>query len=434
MLDNKAIKGKKLLIVGGLTPLSDLVELAHRNGVFVGVADYNEDTFLKRIADAHHEVSATDVDAIVQLCKEEHYDGIISNFNDMLIPFVAKEAEALGTWSPFNEEQAKMSTDKHYFKEKCMEFGIAVPKEYDIKSLDDVESDFVEYPIIIKPADNGGSRGISVCYNKQELIKGYEKAVDASRSGRVIAEQFLPYDEINLTYIIQDGVVQLAAIHDRYFNEQQQGVIKVPDLYIYPSRYTDMFIERYNARIISMLQGIGLKNGSLFIQAVVKGDEVYLYEAGMRLNGCKTYQILEVENDYNTFEHLMYYALTGSMGEYKLFNPKFKRWYATWCVVSQPGTVIGKYLGEKEIASYPWFIHNGKRYHEGDKIPENSAGTLGQLSSRIHIYADTKEQLIERLQKVFELYRPVDKEGESILLPTHDIEDIKESLNYELNE
>lgn len=48
MVESEMLKGKKLLIVGGLSTLSDLVELAHRNGVFVGVADYNKNTFLKR--------------------------------------------------------------------------------------------------------------------------------------------------------------------------------------------------------------------------------------------------------------------------------------------------------------------------------------------------------------------------------------------------
>ena len=104
MINSNDVKGKKLLIIGGISMLSDLVELAHRNGVFVGVADYNENTYLKQIADAQHNVSATDVDAIVQLVKEEHYDGIISQFNDMLLPFLSREAESLGIWVSYREK------------------------------------------------------------------------------------------------------------------------------------------------------------------------------------------------------------------------------------------------------------------------------------------------------------------------------------------
>lgn len=432
MIQSEKIKGKKLLIIGGLTPLSDLVDLAHRNGVVVGVADYNENTYLKKIADYHHEVSATDIDEIVRLCNNEKYDGIISQFNDMLLPVVAKEAEALGKWAPFSVLQSRMSTDKQFFKETCKKYGLDVPIEFKIETEEDIDREEIKYPVIIKPVDSGGSRGISVCQNRDELADGYRKAVSVSRSRRVIVEQYLPYDEINLTYIIQNGIVQLAAVHDRYFNTQQKGVIKTPDIYIYPSRYVDLYLEKYNAKVIRMLEGIGLKNGSMFIQAIVKDERVYLYEAGMRLNGCKTYQILEIENDYNTFEHLMNYALTGSMGNFTEFNPHFKRWYLTWCVVSKPGAVISAFNGEKELSTYPWFIHNGKRYHEGDMIPKDSAGTLGQLSSRMHIFADTKEQLFERLEKVYELYQPVDNDGNSLLLHKHEIEDLRERLDYQL--
>jgi biotin carboxylase len=431
MINEGEVKGKKLLIVGGIPMMADLVSLAHRNGVFVGVADYNENTYLKKIADANHSVSATDVDAIVRLVKDEHYDGIISQFNDMLLPYIAKEAEALDMWVPYNEENVKMSTDKIYFKKKCIEYGLPVPKEYEINNKDDIDKKDIEYPVIIKPADSSGSRGVMACHDKEELIKGYDNASEVSLTGRVIVEQYLPYDEINMTYIIQNGVVQLAAIHDRYFNDLQDS-FKIPDLYIYPSRYTNLILERYNKDIIMMLEGIGLKNGSLFIQAIVKDDKLYLYEAGMRLNGCKTYQILEVENDYNTFEHLMNYALTGCMGEFQKFNPKFKRWYATWCVVTKTDVEISGFKGENKLDSYPWLIYNDKRYYEGESIPQNFKGTLGQLSSRMHIYGNTKDQLIEHLQKVFETYKVVDKHGESILLPTHDIEEIRSSLDYEL--
>lgn len=431
MVESEMLKGKKLLIVGGLSTLSDLVELAHRNGVFVGVADYNKNTFLKKIADAQHEISATDVKAIVQLVKEEHYDGIISQFNDMLLPFLADEAEALGLWVPFSAEQARMSTDKIYFKKKCIEYGLPVPMEYEIKSRDDIFNAVIDFPVIIKPVDSGGSRGISVCTDRQELLNGYDVAVSASKSGRVIVEQYLPYDEVNLTFIVQDGVAQLAAIHDRYFNTKQKA-FKVPDLYIYPSRYTDLILQKYSKNIIAMLEGIGIKNGSLFIQAIVKDENLYLYEAGMRLNGCKTYHILDVENDYNTFEHLMNYALTGSMGQFTELNAKFKRWYATWCVVTMPEKKIGGFRGEEELASYPWFIYNDKRYHEGESISTSLVGTLGQLSSRIHLYGNTKEQLIEHIKKVFETYDVVDENGESMLLPKHDVDEIRRRLDYSL--
>lgn len=422
------VAGKKILVFGGIGPMGDLITLAHRNHVSVGVADYNAGTYLKRKADFAHDINILDIDAVVELYKSEHYDGIITNFNDMLMPYAAEIGSRVGAYVPYTKEQIRMSTDKKYFKEKCIQFNVPVPKEYDIEN----GYSNIEYPVIVKPVDGSGSKGISISRNQIELESSIEKARGSSRSGKIIVEQYIEYDdEINLTYIIQKGKVQLAAIHDRYFNKTQSGAMRVPDLYIYPSKYTDSILKEINPAIIRMLEAIGLVQGSLFIQGCVKDGKVYLYEAGMRLNGCKTYQILEYENKYNTFEHLLRFALSGEMGEYCEFSPKFNKWYATWNVVSKPGK-IGAIKGIEEIESYPWMIHNAMAYHPGDTIPETAVGTLIQLQSRIHVYGDTKDELIKNLGKLYDLYHIYDEKGEEMILAPHNMNDLRRSLNYEL--
>ena len=77
-------------------------------------------------------------------------------------------------------------------------------------------------------------------------------------------------------------------------------------------------------------------------------------------------------------------------------------------------------------------LYTVARYHEGESIPTSLVGTLGQLSSRIHLYGNTKEQLIEHIKKVFETYDVVDENGESMLLPKHDVDEIRRRLDYSL--
>ena len=429
---NSNLEGKRLLLVGGVGSAIDLITLAKRNGVFIGVADYNEGTHIKKAADAAYNIDATDSEKVAELFQRERFDGMITNFSDMLAPFVNEAAEKVGCYMPYNYDQLRLSTDKKYFKQVCIDHGVTVPKEYSITAEDDLDIAEIEYPVIVKPVDGSGSRGISICRNKEELKVGLGKAFKMSRHSQVIVEQCILDDEINVTYIAQDGNIQLAAIHDRYLNTEQEGSVKVPDLYIYPSRYVDMYLEKYNDTVINMLKDIGIKNGSLFMQACVKDNKVYFYEAGMRLNGCKTYQILEVENDYNTFEHLMCFALTGNMGKQQTFDPKFKRWYATWNVIGRPGAVVDRFEGLDEIRSYPWLIQAAIRYLEGDRVPKDSQGTLLQLTGRIHVLGETKEQLIERLDKLQSTYQVYDPDGEAVLLKPHDIDDIRKKLNYSL--
>lgn len=426
------LKGKKILLLGGLNTTADLVQLAHRNGVSIGVADYNKGTLVKSMADYVHDISIYDENLVVDLVKAEHYDGIITAFNERLGPIASRIAGRLGLPFPYTVEQLQMSTNKKYFKHTCQKYGVPVPEEYVVKSPEDIRTTEICYPVIIKPVDSASSVGVMPCYTPEELEKGYKTAISKSKTGDVIVEQYLPYDEINVTYIVQDGDIQLAAIHDRYFNTEQKSATKAPDLYIYPSRYTDLYLRKYNAIVIRMLEGIGVRNGSLFLQIIVKGDEMFFYESGMRLNGCKTYQILEYENDYNTLEHLMEFALTGSMGEKATFNPKMSRWYATLNVLGEPGGTIARHVGERELNTYPWLIHIAKRYKDGDTIPADSAGTLVQDTTRIHLYADTKEELVERINRVNELYQLIDPSGKNIILTPHDTREIYEGLDYEL--
>lgn len=422
----------KILLIGGVGTAEDLVKIAHRNNFFIGVADYNRNTYVKGISDSAHEISITDTDALAALCKEEKYGGVISVYSDFVSPYVAKLAGKLGFYVPFDEEQLRLSTDKKYFKQKCNEYNVLIPQEYKIDIENQKCDETIIYPVIVKPIDGSGSRGISVCYSWDELLQGYQNACTFSKKGEALVEEYISGDEINITYIAQEGDIQVAAIHDRYFNTEQACSVKVPDLYIYPSRYVKLFLDNYNEPIINMLHGMEIKNGSLFLQACVKDNKIYIYEAGMRLNGCKTYQILEVENDYNTLEHLTYYALSGSMGKKVEFNPQFKRWYATLNVLGKPGEKTKKFYGIEELKSYPWLIEIGRLYHENESIPLDAAGTLVQVTSRIHVYADTKEQLMERIQKVYHLYKIVNDENENILLKPHDICDIRERLDYEL--
>lgn len=429
---NKDIANKRLLLVGGVTYAFDLINLARRNHVFLGVTDYNKDTSVKKAADASYDVDATDIDAVVDLFRTEKYDGIISNFVDMLSPYVTQIGDKIGCYVPYTVEQLRMSTDKEYFKDTCLKYGVNVPRKFKVNVNDKESIDTVELPVIVKPVDGSGSKGITVCRTMEELVSGYLNAEKASRSGRVVVEQYLPYDEINVTYIAQNGDIQLAAIHDRYFNTEQENAVRVPDMYIYPSRYTDIYIEKYNEIVINMLKNLGIKNGSLFLQACVKDDVVYFYEAGMRLNGCKTYDILEVENDFNTLERLIRFALTGDMGRHCVFTPKMNKWYATWNVVAKPGAIIKEFQGLEELNSYPWMISTHIQYKVGEQIPENSRGTLIQLLGRFHLWAETKAQLIERIDIMQTLFKVIDINDEDALMTPHNVEDLGCSIDYSL--
>ena len=65
-------------------------------------------------------------------------------------------------------------------------------------------------------------------------------------------------------------------------------------------------------------------------------------------------------------------------------------------------------------------------------IPESAKGTLIQLVARIHVYGDTKEQLLERIERLQSMYKVKDKEGQDVLMKPHDVDDLRGKMNYHL--
>lgn len=433
MLEN--LKGKRMLLLAGTNLTLEAIQMAQKMGIWVAVTDYNKGTLAKKLADAAFDVSTTDIEALVQLCKEQKIDGVFTNWIDAMLPWGAKLCERMGFPYPYTVEQIDEYTEKEKFKHLCLENNVPVPAQYVVNNLEsEKELEKIQFPIIIKPVDSSGSRGISVCYDKESFKAGIEKAKRYSRSGNIIIEQYIDQDEITVNYVMEDGDVMLTSVHDRYFNFEQEGVIKTPDIYIYPSKYTDIYIKEIDPLVTAMIRKTGLRNGSLFMQACVKDGKVYFYETGMRLNGCKIYHLVDADSDYNALERLIHFSMTGSMGTPGIrekINPRFKAWYSTMSLLSRPGT-IDRVEGLETIRSWPEILTISPWHYKGDIITPEMRGTLPQTIVRISLKGESKEKLLDTIKRVYDTIKVYDITGEEMLLTPHNIDDLRRNMNYEL--
>lgn len=429
------LKGKRLLLLAGTNLTIEAIEMAQKMGIWVAVTDYNENTPAKRIADAAFNVSTTDLDALEKLCREQKIDGIFTNWIDSMLPWGARICERMGFPYPFTLEQIELYTEKESFKQLCLQNDVPVPKQYCVSNnLIDEETDGIEFPVIVKPVDSSGSRGISVCYDRLQLRQAFSKALSYSASGHLLVEQYIDQDEITVNYVIENGRAKLTSIHDRYFNTEQEGVIKTPDIYIYPSKYTSRYIEQVDGRVTSMLEKTGLRNGSIFMQACVKDGNVYFYETGMRLNGCKIYHLVNAECGYNALERLIRYSLTGSMGSpgiEEMVNPHFRHWYSTMSLLARPGTISGL-EGIDELRAMPEILTVSVWHYPGETITPEMRGTLPQTVVRISLKADNKVNLLDTIRRVYDTVKVYDEQGRDMLLTPHDLESLSAQLDYDL--
>ena len=195
------LEGKKLLVMGGIQLSCEIIRKAQEMGIFVAVADYNkvEDSPGKQIADQAFQVSTTDVDAMVELVRKEKFDGIITGFVDLLLPYYAEICEKTGLPAYGTKEQFNTYINKAEYKKLCRQHHVPTVEEYriDLDAFDETTTG-IKYPVMVKPADSSGSRGITVCYCKDELKTALEKARAYSKVGSILVEQYLTGREVTV--------------------------------------------------------------------------------------------------------------------------------------------------------------------------------------------------------------------------------------------
>ena len=200
------LNGKRLLIMGGVTKAIDIVKTAQEMGVYVLVTDYLTDSPAKKVADESSMTSTTDVDAVVQLCNDKNVDGVFTGYIDSMLPYCCDVCNKLNLPFYATKDQIEICIDKEKFKTACNKYGVPTIQEYTLNE-DLLEDDLknIVYPIILKPVDNSGSRGIFVCHNEEELRTYYPQSLEFSPSKNVIVEQYIEDHEAMIFYMIQDG-------------------------------------------------------------------------------------------------------------------------------------------------------------------------------------------------------------------------------------
>ena len=418
------LNGKRLLILGGMRISCEIVRTARKMGVYTLVADYNkiEDSPGKQIADEAVDLSVTDVDAVVNYVKSHNIDGVFVGFNDMLLPYYAEICEKCELPCYGTKEQFETFIAKDQYKALCRQFGVPTIPEYDI------DDDNIQYPVLVKPVDSSGSRGITICHNRKELEVAVEVGRKASKQGKVIIERYMDGREVSVFWTFQDGNYYLSALANRHVKHNQgDDVIPLPVGYTFPSVYLPKYRKEEEENCKRMFQHLGLKNGMMFMQCKVEDGTCYVYDLGFRLTGSLEYKILERVCGYNPLEMMICFALTGKMGEESIAEkavPEFKTPAFNVSCLCAPGTI--KEITGVEKVKQMAEVENAVLAHvPGETITEQMRGLLAQITVRVLGSVPTKNDLLPTMQRIDKTIHIVGENGEDLLLSGIEYSDIE---------
>lgn len=412
---------KRLLILGGTSISRQIVYAAHELGLDVYVTDYLADSPCKAIAEKSFMVSCTDVDAVCQLIKDEKIDGVIMGYADVLMPYYVKICQKAGLPCYANLRAIEMTANKDNFKQLCRNFNVPVVDEY---NKDDVDNDRVTYPIIVKPVDNSGARGIYICNDKTEFDTYYQESLKYSPSKKVLIERYMTGKEATIFYYLHKGEIYLLGVSDRHMLKYSDHLLQLPIGYTFPSVNQDVFIKSENENIKEMFRSLDMKEGMVFMQSFNEGGEYIIYEMGYRLTGSIEQHLMEKVHNFNHLKAMLNYAVGNPVDITPLASIDLETAVmANVTLLLSEGT-IDHYEGVEEVMNIPGVLHIHKSYPEGKVIDHQIMGKLAQVGIRVLLYADSREQLLQRMDLVKDTLHVVSTDSKEMILDKYTYKDI----------
>lgn len=280
-----------LLFVGGGLEAKPAIELAKQMGIWTVVSDAVENAPGMIIADDRLVASTYDVDATVKVAQE--YDSTIRKIDGAIcvasdIPLtVASVAQALGL-PGISIESANLASNKLMMKERFKRDGVPIPWFKQVQSAEEL-IDVVnksEGPVVLKPVDSRGSRGVFIIKNTEGIKKLFDEAMSFSPSATVMVETFLPGPQVSSESIVLDGQVFTPGFSDRNYELLEKYAPSIIENGgQLPTILPSETVSQVHKVIADAAHSLGIKNGVVKGDIVVSEGKVYVIEVAARLSG-----------------------------------------------------------------------------------------------------------------------------------------------------
>lgn len=411
---------KKLLILGGFPQMIDIIFTARDMGVYTIVADRDENSPAKRFADEVLNVSTDNIEYLVKFAEEKQIDGVFTGFEDFNIHIACELCERLNLPFYATKKQLEIVTDKNNFKQECRKYNVPTIEQYSLEEAITLQ----KYPYIVKPADSYGSRGITVCKSKEELEKGFEKALLSSSSKTAVIERFISTDYgTELFYTVVNGNIHLTVTADRHTVRTENTTVPLPVAEVFPSKHRNEMISSIDANIRKMLLGMGIKNGLVLIQALYENGEFFVYEMAYRFTGEQHYRLVEKQKGIKLARFMIKLALGEEVTEFetdKLKDTSFIYPSVNLAVVLKPGK-IKEIKGLEKVYKIEEVISYNLTHSDGDSI--KSSGDYSHMLIRVNMVAKDFKSLKKAINKVKEYITVTSSEGENMVVSPFVLED-----------
>ena len=306
---------KRILMLGGAMQQIPIIRQAKEMGLYVITCDYLPDNPGHALADEYHNVSTTDLEGVLRLAEGLEIDGIVAYASDPAAPTAAYVAEKLCLpGNPY--ESVKLCTEKDLFRAFLKEHGFNCPEAKGFRTYEEAAAEIgrFRFPVMVKPVDSSGSKGVVKIFSPAELKPAVEEALSYSRGKRFIVEEFI----VKKGYQVSgDGFsVNGKLAFTSYGNELYSGAGGTREYValgeFWPSLLTKEQKAKVDAELQRLITALGMRTCAYNIEVILdENDTPYVLELGPRNGGSYIPQLIQ----YATGVDLVRWTILGALGE-----------------------------------------------------------------------------------------------------------------------
>lgn len=305
---------KRLLMLGGSLYQTFAIKEAVKMGHYVITCDYLPDNPGHKYAHEYYNVSTTDREAVLELARKLNVNGVVAYASDPAAPVAAYVCEKLGLpTSPY--KSVEILSNKDLFRKFLADNNFNTPKAMGFHSLAEAEKHIDEFnlPVMVKPVDSSGSKGINKLTDWNQLPAFVDDALSYSRGKRFLIEEFIEKQEWQISgdAFSVDGKLVFHCFGNEYYDEN--GIKDFAPIgeswpFMMDQKYIHV-LEDDLQRLISLLN---MKTTAYNVEAIVdKEGKIFILELGARSGGSLIPQITK----YATGVDMVPYIIKGALGE-----------------------------------------------------------------------------------------------------------------------
>ena len=409
-------QGKKAVLIFGVGPLQEsIINRAKLMGLYTVGIDPAEDAACRNVVDAFEIVGGQDYDGTCAVVEKYGIDAIVTAATDKPLVMMARIAEKYH-FPFYSVETAQWSTDKFQMKQRFMEGGVPCAKGRLVKSAAEVE-DF-EYPVIVKPRDNSGSRGVKLCRSKEELEVSMGEALEVSHLDTVLVEEFIEGQEYSIEALHYNDLSHSPFVvsgNEPTANSQQPRakVIQFTEKkttefpynvelgHIQPANISEENKQKIREIISKIGAALHFENCPSHTELKINDRGIFVIETSPRLGGDYiTSTLTPLSTGVNMEDEL----LKISLGEKISPCPLSIQYSGVRFFAFEEGSVIKHALNEEFVKSWPHVVDFSFNLKECDKV--------NRITSSLNRYGQLILQAGNRdaIEEAFDKYESVIKE------------------------